>query len=636
MKKTLLLLAAALTFGFGANAQTIFSEDFQSGSMPAGWTTIADDLVNANNNQVNYSGYNQSWQVAQITQAGDYAAVSISYTDPMGNDCDRWLITPAINITSTGYSLMADIWGYTASYPEKVRVMISTTGTEKTDFTEVLDVVMDGSHYNSGWNTILVNLDNYAEQNIHIAFVNHGDGFYTFVDNVQVKVIPANDMSAVSASAPTWTAQGSYIPVSLTVHNDGSAPLTSFDVTYTVNGGSDQNFTANGFSVAPFENYTYTFNATAEALGENIVNITVSNPNNDADVLIVNNSASCATTVYDPATTAQRNTVLEHFTTARCPNCPSGHERLESAIQGRENRVIWIAHHVGYYTDDMTINESNQMLQFFNDGGSTYAPASMLDRDIANATSEDPGPVFFPDSDVRDVITNAISSPAFVTVNITDVNYEPQSRQLSLTVSGSFASDMTFDSPRLSVYIMQDDIWGTQSGYSGKYQHNHVIRGCITDVWGDATAITNTTAGSTFSKTYTYTLPTKFNAKNCWVAAFVSNYDASNVNNRRIANGAKTTYILNGEDPTTGIGDVENSLSVTTYPNPATEMAYVTAEGTIRSYQMVDAMGRQVMAQENVNADILELNVSNFTAGVYFISVTTDRGVATQRLTIVK
>ena len=62
-------------------------------------------------------------------------------------------------------------------------------------------------------------------------------------------------------------------------------------------------------------------------------------------------------------------------------------------------------------------------------------------------------------------------------------------------------------------------------------------------------------------------------------------------------------------DPTSGIADVEASINVVTYPNPATKMAYVTAEGPIRSYEMVDAMGRKVMSQQNVNADILELNV---------------------------
>ena len=42
------------------------------------------------------------------------------------------------------------------------------------------------------------------------------------------------------------------------------------------------------------------------------------------------------------------------------------------------------------------------------------------------------------------------------------------------------------------------------------------------------------------------------------------------------------------------------------------------------------------MSEQNVNADILELDVRGINAGVYFINVTTDNGVATQRLTVVK
>ncbi len=631
MKKTLLFLAAALTFGMAAHAQTAFSEDFQGGSMPTGWTVIADELVNSDN----YSDYNQSWQVAQVSQDGNYAAVSISWTEPQGNDCDRWLITPAITVPSSGYSLTANLWGYTTSYPEKIRIMVSTTGTNKTDFTQVLDVVMDGTTYSNGWNPVMVNLDSYAGQNIYIAFVNYGDGYYTFVDDVEVKVIPANGISAVSAAAPAYTSQGGLCNVSLTVRNEGSAPLAAFDIAYTVNGGDEQTLSVAGIDVAPFTTHTCTVPVQVLDLGVALINLTVSNPNNDTDPDATDNSTSCETNVYDPSTTALRNTVLEHFTTARCPNCPPAHDRLEAAVNGQEDRVVWIAHHVGYYTDDMTITESNQMLRFYNDGGSTYAPAIMLDRNQAFVTDNDPGPVFFPGEDVAQVISNAISTPAYVSVNISDVNYDAQSRQLSLTVNGSFISDMTFDSPRITVYIMQDHIMGTQSGASGQYEHNHVIRACVTDVWGDATAITSTTAGSTFSKTFTYTLPTNFKANNCWAAAFVNNY-TSNVNNCRIANATKTGYLLEGTDPTAGIGDVQASMKVVTYPNPTTEMAYVTTESTIRSYEMVDALGRKVMGSENVNADILELNVSSLSAGIYFITVTTDLGTATQRLSVTK
>ena len=629
MKKTLLFLAAALTFGMAANAQVALSENFDNcadGSVPTGWTTYGDGLTN---HYTSPSTLNDSWSALQ------QAMVCITWTQE-SSAVDRWLVTPQVTVPTTNPMLVFDIMGVNygpeSPYAESLKVMVSTTDNQKASFS----VLEDLGNLLVGNNTYGINLSSYAGQSIYLAFACYtADGVYFFLDNVEVKTVPANCISAVSATAPAYSPQNGNCNVNLTVRNEGSSSLAAFDVTYSVNGGDDQTLNVTGVDVAPFAYYTYTFPVQMLDLGVALINITVSNPNNDTDADESDNSTSCETNVYDPASVTDRNTVLEHFTTARCVNCPAAHERLETAVQGRENRVIWIAHHVGYYTDDMTINESNQMITFYNDGGSTYAPAVMLDRDNGNATSEDPGPVFFPDNDVADHITNAIAAPALVAVNITDVNYDAQSRQLSLTVSGNFVGDMTFDSPRLSVYIMQDDIWGSQTGATGKYQHNHVIRGCITDVWGDATAITNTTAGSTFSKTYTYTLPTKFNAKNCWLAAFVSNY-SSDVNNCRIANGAKTGYILNGEDPTTGIGDVQANMKVVTYPNPTTEMAYVSTEGTIRSYEMVDAMGRKVMAQENVNADILELNVSNLSAGIYFINVTTDNGVATQRLTVVK
>lgn len=636
MKKTLLFLAAALTFSMAAKAQTVFSENFDEVSTPGGvgvipdsWTLYEDSLVNYTGSPYGYM--NNSWCVINFSGATP-AAVSCSYTVPEGTDCDRWLITPSITIPSTGYSLFFDTYGYNPNYPEKLYVKVSTTGTNKSDFTTTLaDIVIDGTNYPAGWNSILLNLDQFAGQSIHIAFVNHGDGLYNIVDNIAVKVVPANGISAAGATAPAWTSQGGLCNVALTVLNEGSSNLTSFDVTFNVNNGTEQTLNVTGINVAPFSYYTYTFPAQVLDLGVATINMTVSNPNNSTDVDPSDNSASCQTTVYDPNTMTQRNTVLEHFTTARCPNCPSGHERLEAAIQGREDRVIWIAHHVGYYTDAMTITESEQMMDFFNDGGSTYAPASMLDRDRSNATAEDPGPVFFPDNTVGDVITNALSAPAFVNVNLSDVNYDVSNRQLSVTVSGNFVADMTFDSPRLSLYIMEDNIMGTQSGASGQYQHNHVIRGCITDVWGDATAITNTTAGSTFSKTYTYTLPSTWKASDCWLAAFVSNY-TTDVNSRQIANGTKSGYLTN-----VAIDDVENpTVSVKTYPNPTTEMAFVETEGVIRSYEMVDAMGRKVMGQENLNADVLELNVSNLTSGIYFITVVTDHGTATQRLNVVK
>ena len=619
-----------LTLGLAVNAQTVFSEDFESvtvtngiGSMPEGWTLYEDNLTNYHSGQTDYSVFGKSWCVYNMSGWGQ-GAFCMTYTNE-ASMVDRWMITPMISIPEDGeYSLYFDFLG--SAYNEKLSVMLSTTGTAKEDFT----VTLGSGVLPEGEGTKLYNLADYAGQNVYIAFRNYTtDGLYTMIDNIAVKVVAPDALAMYGISTGSYAPMGQSFTVEVTAQNQGSANLTSFDINYSINGGEQTTASVTGINVAPYDTYTYPLSLTIGNAGGATISIELSNPNGVDDQDASDNSGSVNVNVYDPSTTVERTTVLEHFTTAQCPNCPSGHQRLEAAIQGREDRVVWIAHHVGYYTDNMTINESNQMLVFFNDGGSTYAPASMLDRSRDNATSEDPGPVFFPDNSVRNVITNALARPAFVSVDLSNLSFD--GRVLTVTVSGSFASSVTMDSPRLSVYIMEDGIIGSQSGASSQYEHNHVIRGCISDVWGDADVITSTEAGATFSKTYTYQVPSTMRPEKTWVAAFVNNF-ASDVNNREIYNGAKTGYLTSN-----GIDDVVNpAVSVRTYPNPVTEMAFIEAQGTIRGYNVVNTLGQQVISADNVNADVVELNVSNLAAGIYYVTVRTDGGIATERLTVVK
>ena len=645
MKKTLLFLVAALTFGMAAQAQTIFSEDFENvtlssgiGELPTGWTTYSDDLTNFYNTQgYDYRVFGNSWCVYNMSGWGN-CAFCMTYTME-ATQVDRWMITPQIAIPETGnYSLVFTVYG--SNYNEKLRVLVSTTGVEKTDFTQTL---FEGE-LDPGVSNKLLDLSNFSNQNIYIAFQNFTtDGLYTFIDDVEVKVVPANGIAFVSASAPNYAAMNTNFDVTVHPYNDGSAPLTSYDITYTLNNGSEQTVHVTGQNIAPFSTGSYTFTTSYPTPGPLTVIITLSNPNGVTDADLSDNSGRTSLTIYDPATATQRTVLLEHFTTGQCQYCPSGHERLEQAISsGIEDRVAWVAHHVGFGTDNMTINESNQIATLYGNSG-TWAPAMMIDRNDSNSIGNEDDGVIGSVSSVSDLIpqfNNAISTPAYVTVNLSNLTYDPQSRQLGVTVSGEFVSAFGGTEPRLSLYIIQDGIVGRQADaasgtYLNNYVHNHVIRASISNIWGDADAFTNTTAGSTYTKTFNYTLPTKFSANKCYLVAFVNDY-GPDILHRTVANATKSGYLMEGNDPTTGIGDVESSINVVTYPNPATEMVYVTVEGQIRSYEMIDALGRTVMAEENVNADILELNVSSLSQGLYIINVTTDRGVAAQRVNIVK
>ena len=84
-----------------------------------------------------------------------------------------------------------------------------------------------------------------------------------------------------------------------------------------------------------------------------------------------------------------------------------------------------------------------------------------------------------------------------------------------------------------------------------------------------------------------------------------------------------------------GIDDVA-SVSMELYPNPAASMVTVKAGSAIRSLEIVNALGQKVGSVQNIGSESYEMNVSGMESGVYFLSVTTDKGVATQRLTVVK
>lgn len=609
-------------------------EDFEAnatagnfGTFPVGWTTYADNVANYSQ----YADFGQSWSVYDFGWLGDGSAICLTYTNST-TACDRWLVTPQLVMPATGdFKLKFDVYG--SQYSEKLAVLVSTTGNAKTDFTQA---VMPQTTLAAGANTMLFDLSAYVGQSIYIAFrCTTTDGMYTLVDNVTVSAdMPAAGISYTDGMVQGFAPMGTNFSFYTMVRNEGTTPMTSYTLTYTVN-GTAQTRNVTGINVAPFAYYVDTVtisHPTAEAV---TIALTVSAPNGVADPDASDNSGSLSLSVYDPSTVAERTTLLDHFTTAVCPNCPSAHTRLGAVMENIDaNRVAWVAHHVGYGTDNMTLAEdaANTGVMGFYNGTSTFAPAMLLDRDTENVPGEYNGMVGGITTNaatLQNQFSNAISKPAFVTVGLENITYDASTRQVSFDVNGMFKSSLT-GTINLTVYITEDSIMGTQSGATGNYRHDHVLRGVVTSYWGDA--LTSTNANDTYSKHYTYTLPATWNYKKCRLIAFVNNHSNS-VTERKVLNATKSAFLTAGQ---VGIEDVKPAISVKMWPNPVAEMAFVEAESTIRSYSVVNSVGQVVESRENVNASALELNVSNYAAGVYFVSVTTDNGVSTERLSVVK
>jgi hypothetical protein len=83
----------------------------------------------------------------------------------------------------------------------------------------------------------------------------------------------------------------------------------------------------------------------------------------------------------------------------------------------------------------------------------------------------------------------------------------------------------------------------------------------------------------------------------------------------------------------TSINEANNS-KVQVFPNPATDVINVVSDLNVKSITLVNYVGQMVYNQ-NVNSNNIQINVSNYVTGMYFVTIETIEGnVITKRIAI--
>jgi len=359
--------------------------------------------------------------------------------------------------------------------------------------------------------------------NISLQLVLEGDNF------------PQNDLVLKDVSTDKgFIKPGEEFAISFALKNEGLLTTENFEVSYQVG----ENAPVEGIKIedaAIVNNGMMSFTLDNIAVGTQTgtlpVKLSVSNPNGVMDEYPENNEMEinvvCSNNIFP------RKIMLENFTTMRCVNCPAAHTLIKNVLSTRED-VVWIAHHSGYYTDQFTITESEQYMWFYNAGGSVYAPAMMLDRTNLNdkgTTSGDNTPIFNPNAHTVATLGNIIdwqlTYPAFVTIDL-GKSYDKETRTLTLDITAGQIEDFDLGSnPRLNVFLTEDNLWATQTGASGQYRHDHVMRKVLSSTWGDAITFED----GSFTKSYSFDIPATWDEEYVTVIAFVANYDSADQNN---------------------------------------------------------------------------------------------------------
>ncbi len=225
------------------------------------------------------------------------------------------------------------------------------------------------------------------------------------------------------------------------------------------------------------------------------------------------NDSTGVETAFVSKTPQTRNILLEEYTGVNCGYCPDGHKRGDELHAQYPDKVFQINIHAGGFSAGVyNTSEGTALNTAF--GVSSY-PAGVVNRELINENGTYKyaiGRGYWANIASQIMVNNAyVNVAAKTTIN-------KSSRKLTCKVQAYFTDSSAVGAGKnfINIAIVQDSIWGSQSGGSAlypamwdatinKYKHNHMLRTFITGVSGEA--IPTNTKGTLYSKTFTYTIP---------------------------------------------------------------------------------------------------------------------------------
>lgn len=311
----------------------------------------------------------------------------------------------------------------------------------------------------------------------------------------------------------------------LVLKTDGSTKLIGTPVTFMVTNSTNDTLTSEAvfyINDVAIEGNTFT----SETVGEYSVK---------ASYLGVTSQPVLITYHDGSQINFQKNVLIEDYTGTWCGYCPRVAHGIELVHQQTENTVTVAIHRASLNPnspsyDPYTFN-STELENIINIPG---YPKGMLNR-MTQWSFPEPGNV----SQVI-ALTEGQNPKLGLAMNGTIAN-----GAITLKVDTKFSKD--FEGLKLVVYVLENGLIHEQHNYTEYYngedvianfEHNHVLRGCLTPLLGEAVSSTETQAGNTFTKTFTAPVPaTVENAGKLEFVAFMVDGNGNAINVRKASPG---------------------------------------------------------------------------------------------------
>jgi len=625
--KKILLFITAMCCTFLSFGQVYLSQDFSSGTMPPlGWTI---------------DGYPAQWSNSATNKAGGTAPEAMFTYINVPNGTSR-LISPVVNLTGVpnvtlSFQHMYDYYANGCSIGVATRF---GTGA----WTSVWQQSPTGSLTAQ---TKVIELTGVGQSNFQFCLYITGNLYnvnYWYIDDIKLFIPLALDAKLKSVDLPTYSAIGAQMDVKGKVSNEGSTPITSFDISYNVDGGAPQVYSVTGLNLALGDVYSFTHNIpiTLNAAGTYLVVTDVQNVNGTTDLDPTNDSL----TKYVGAVTfiPSKKVVGEEATGTWCQWCVRGICYMDYMAETYPDTWIGIAVHNG---DPMVVPAYDNAIGSIIPNFAGY-PSVGIDR--FGGGNYDPQ-----DLEVGYLARINAISPA--TINIVNFSWDTTNRIVSFDLQSEFVADINSEL-RYAAVITEDSLWGTASGwrqanaYAGgsngpmcgfesmpamipaaSMHYDHVAREILDSPFGTPGSLpSGILTGSVHSYHYTYTIPESWRYEKLHFIGLLLDMSTNEILN---ANNVISSY--------EGIKEKQQEKSISVYPNPSaniTNLEFSLNKTSVVKLEVCNFLGKTIYSESAreypEGTSKIQINSGNLSSGVYLIKLSIDNQTYTCKVSVVK
>lgn len=375
-------------------------------------------------------------------------------------------------------------------------------------------------------------------------------------------------------------------------------------------------------------------------------------------------------------TAGKKQVLIEEFTGNNCQYCPDGHKIVDQIIAANPGKVFGVNLHE---VNEVFANPSNSNAKDFrvpeadyimglpnmfsaSGSGSIGYPAGAVNRTapVSPAVPYNTGGYLMSRQYWAGMVSTILSQNSYI--NVAGQAYlHPTTRQMVINMQAYYTANSPVSSNRITIELVQNNVLAYQLNASSypamvvgsSYKHNHALRDILTSgnyegALGE-TMTGPTTSGTTWSKTYTFTVPAFYPIggtsktipavlADLELIAFISQTSSNVIAVCKVPITITTsTDIFNPE--------LSNEIisTVNVYPNPMGNegaVVFTLHEPNPVTIEVVNALGQIVKSDKldmlSIGEHKYDLNSINLTNGIYFVNVKVDKNTVTKKISILK